>query len=39
MDTVDANLHLGFGPTNATTAWGAQILREIGVSKNTVDDK
>ena len=33
MDTVDANVHLGFDPDERDYGVGAQILREVGVSK------
>jgi len=33
MDTVDANIHLGFDVDERDYGVGAQILREIGVSK------
>lgn len=33
MDTVDANVHLGFKPDERDYGVGAQILREVGVSK------
>lgn len=33
MDTVDANIHLGYNPDERDYGVGAQILREIGVKK------
>lgn len=33
MDTVDANIHLGFNPDERDYGVGASILRELGVSK------
>jgi 3,4-dihydroxy 2-butanone 4-phosphate synthase/GTP cyclohydrolase II len=33
MDTVDANVHLGFQPDERDYGIGAHILREMGVSK------
>lgn len=33
LDTVDANIHLGFDPDERDYGVGAQILREVGVSK------
>ncbi len=33
LDTVDANIHLGFNPDERDYGVGAQILREIGISK------
>ena len=33
LDTVDANIHLGFDPDERDYGVGAEILREIGVRK------